>query len=154
MPNKVIGLFGSSTALTVTLASLANNSARQSTIVDNTTTRHEKVVVYVKLTVGTSPTADSNINVYLIRDDADATTPHRTDGAGASDAAITIKNAPLLKSIRVTAATSDVPYYTEITVFDPGPKWGIAVENKSGVGLNATGTNHWVRFVGIDPEIQ
>ena len=156
MPNEIKDKFGSSTALTLTAASLASSAAgvgRQSTIVDNTTTRYQRVVVYVKLTVGTTPTADKTMSVYLIRDDNNASN-HRTDGAGATDAGLTIKNAQLIGVINVDAATSDTPYHGEFVVDLPGPKWGIAIVHDTAVNLNATGSNHWVRYVGSNPEVQ
>ena len=42
----------------------------------------------------------------------------------------------------------------EFVVNRPGPKWGISVMNRSGQALNSTGSNHWVRYVGLNPEVQ
>lgn len=155
MANEIKDKFGTSTALTITLASLGNNSARQSTIVDNTTARYQDVLVYVKIKLGTSPTGNTAVNVYVIRDDNDATTPHRSDGAGSSDASMTILNARPIGALRTKSspATGDV-LYGEFVVSRPGPKWGIAVENKTGVALDATGSNHWARYVGLNAEVQ
>lgn len=148
------GSSAAAAAMTITLASLANSAAgvgRQSTIVDNTTSKYLSALVSLKVTVGTSPTANTLIYVYLIRDNNDGT-PIRDDGAGASDAGLTIVNAPLLGTILVPATTSDTAYYGlfDTSQYGPlGPKWGIAVVNNSGAALNATGGNHVVSFVGI-----
>lgn len=158
MPNEIKSLLDASAALTVTLASLASSTSgagRQSTIVDNTTERYQRLLIYAKITLGTSPSGNTNVLLYLIRDDNDATTPHRTDGAGASDAAITIKNARLIGSMQAgsSPSTGDA-LYGEFVVDEPGPKWGIAVVHNTGVNLDATPGNHWVRYVGVNPEVQ
>lgn len=154
MPSEIKDKFGSSTAFTITLASLANGSARQSTIVDNTTDRFSRVIVYTKIKQGTSPTGNKTVTAYLLRDDNNGTN-HRTDGAGASDAAITILNATLIGIMnnKSSPTTGDV-LYGEFIIDNPGPKWGIAIQNDTGVSLDSTGSNHWARFVGINPEAQ
>lgn len=154
MPSEIKDKFGSSTALSITLASLANGSARQSTIVDNTTDRFSRVIVYAKVKQGTSPTGNKTVTAYLLRDDNNGTN-HRTDGAGSSDAAITVLNAQLIGIMnnKSSPSTGDV-LYGEFTIDNPGPKWGIAIQNDTGVNLDSTGSNHWVRFVGINPEAQ
>lgn len=154
MANEVKDKFTTSAALTITLAGLADTNARQSTLVDNATTKYQDLLVYVKATVGTGPLANSFVEVYAIRGDDDATTEHLTDGAGASDAAITIKNAQLLGVVRVTAVTDNLPYYGEFLFHRPGPTWGIAIKNESDSTLHATGSNHWARWIGLNPEVQ
>jgi len=159
MANEIKDKFSASAALTITLASLASSTAgvgRQSTLVDNSSARYGELVVYVKITVGTTPTANTPIYVYLIRSDNDGT-DHRTDGAGASDAALTVNNAPLLGVIMVPATTSDTAYYGEFSTRPygaVGPEWGIAIVQSTTVNLNSTGGNHWVRYIGVNPEVQ
>ena len=154
MPSEIKDKFAASTALTITVAGLGNGSARQSTIVDNTTDRFSRVIVYAKIKQGTSPTGNRTVTAYLIRDDNNGTN-HRTDGAGASDATITVLNAQLIGIMnnKASPATGDL-VYGEFVIDNPGPKWGIAIQNDTGVALDATGSNHWVRFVGINPEVQ
>src|SRR4051812_21154817 len=89
---------GSSTALTITVASLATSTTgvgRQSTLVDNSTNRYGRVLVAVNIKLGTSPTASKAIYVYGIRSNKDGTAI-RDDGAGASDAGWTRQNAEYL----------------------------------------------------------
>lgn len=157
MANEIKDKFSTDAALTITVASLASSTAgvgQQSTIVDNTTARYGRLIIYAKITVGTTPTANRTIKVFGIRSDADGTTKHRSDGAGATDAALTVKNAILLGIIFVDAATSDTAYYGEFIFDTPGPEWGIAITHDTGVALNATGSNHWVRYIGVNPEVQ
>ncbi|MEW6304698.1 MAG: hypothetical protein AB1705_14580 [Verrucomicrobiota bacterium] len=159
MPNEIKDKFSSAAALTITLASLGSSSTagRQSTLVDNSTTRYQKLLIYVKLTLGTSPTGNKAAYVYLIRGDGAAT--HRSDGAGASDAAWPAStvaiNAQLIGTMvdRSSPATGDV-IYGEFLVDNPGPEWGIGILHDTGVALNATAGNHHVRWVGLNPEVQ
>lgn len=155
MANEIKDKYGSSTAMTITLASLADAAGRQSTIVDNTTNRYAEVLVFVKAKMGASaPNANSIVEVYLIRDDNDGTN-HRSDGAGASDAALTPLNAQLIGVMRNKAspAGGDV-LYGEFLIRRPGPKWGIIAFNRTGQAFDSTGGNHWARYVGINPEVQ
>jgi len=158
MANEIKDKYSVSAALVVTLASLASSSSgvgRQSTLIDNSTARYQALLILVKLTQGTSPTGNKGAYVYLIRDDKDATTPHRTDGAGASDAALTVQNAILIGVMqnKASPSTGDV-LYGEFLVERPGPQWGIAIVHDTGVALNSTAANHWVRYIGLDPEVQ
>jgi hypothetical protein len=155
--NEVIDRFDSSTAFTITLASLASSTAgvgRQSTILDNTSNKYLDVLVFVKIKLGTSPTGNRAVYVYLIRDDNNGTN-HRSDGAGASDAGLTIQNAQLIGTMadKQSPATGDV-LYGEFLVHRPGPKWGICIVHDTGVVLDSTEGNHWVRYVGLSPDIQ
>lgn len=153
MANEIKALYGSNQTLTITLASLATSTAgvgRQSTIVDNSTTRYQTIHIQCKVTVGTSPTAGKNIYVYFLRSNGTL----RTDGAGASDAGHTRVNARLLGPIAVPAATSDTAYYGEFVVRNPGKEWGVTIVHDTGVNLNATGGNHSIAWFGENPEVQ
>lgn len=142
-------------ALTITLASLASSTggatARQSTLVDNTTTRYGRIHLYPKVKLGTSPTASRLVYVFLIKDDG-STTPNRTDGAGASDAGITVLNAEVIGTAYATAVTGAViqPHFV---IENPGPKWAVAVGHDTGANLDATGGNHSITWVGENPEV-
>jgi hypothetical protein len=153
-------LLASDAALTITLASLASSTAgvgRQSTIVDNTTNRYPRVVVYYKIKLGTSPTSARAVYFYLIRSDADGTTKHRDGAAGASDAAWTatpdLIPAWVAADKASGAATGDV-LQGSFTIDTPGPEWGVGVVHDTGVNLDSTGSNHWLRYVGVTPEAQ
>lgn len=147
-------LLGTPTTLTITLASLANSAAgvgRQSTLVDNTTDLFIAIQLYLNIMTGTTPTANSLLYVYLIRQN-NTGTPIADDGAGTTDAGITIVNAQLIGVILCPSATSNVPLKKTIDVSFAGmvpAKWGIAIVNASGVALNATGGNHVVSFTGF-----
>jgi hypothetical protein len=125
---------------TITLASLANAAARQSTMITNSS-NYPAALVNLKITSGGSaPTAGTVYEVYLLRSDG----TQADDGAGASDAGITIENAPLLGTIVTTATTAKAFY----GVFDTAPlgplggSWGIAVKNSTGNALSTTEGDH------------
>lgn len=158
MATDILDKFAASTALTITLASLATSSdsktGRQSDIVDNTTVRYRDILIYVKVKQGTSPTGSKGVVVYGIRSDAHAT-PHRTDGAGASDAAITVLNARAIGvgGNKASPATGE-EIFIDCIFHRPGPKWAIAIAHNTAVALEATPGNHWARYVGLNPEAQ
>lgn len=143
-------------AFTITLAGLANSTAgvgRQSTLLSNSND-YPAALVSVKLTSNGSsaPTAGNIASVYLLRDVGTIT----DDGAGASDAGLTVENAPLLGTIVFTATTSKAFY----GIFDTaplgplGPTWGIAIVNSSGQALHATEGNHGCFYMYYVPESQ
>lgn len=141
-------------SFTITLASLANSTAgvgRQSTMIDNSTNLYQGALIALSIKVGTTPTANSLIDVYLLRSNKDITAI-RDDGAGASDAGLTVVNAQKLGSILVNTATTGTVYKA---LFDTralgalGNEWGIAIVNGSGVALDATEANHTKSWQGI-----
>ncbi len=155
--SEIKDLFTSPAALTITLGSLANSTAgvgRQSTMVDNHTTRYGWIKVYASITLGSGPSANSAVLVYLIEDNQDST-PIRSDGAGASDAAWTRRSADLIMVLNTGPgpSTGDV-LRKSCLIQGPGPGWGIGIVNSSGAALNATNGNHVVSWILDDPEAQ
>lgn len=152
MANEIRTKDIASAGFTITLASLATGSARQSTLVTNSND-YPAALVHLKITSGAvAPTAGTVYEVYLLRSDGTLA----DDAAGASDAAITIENAPMLGTIVVTATTAKAFY----GVFDSAPlgplgsSWGIAVKNSSGQALSATEGDHDYNYVYYVPEVQ
>lgn len=132
---------------------LANGSARQSTLLTNTSPGYPAALIHARIkSGGVAPTVGSVFEIYLLRSDGTIA----DDGAGASDAAITIENAPLLGTIVVTATTTKNFY----GVFDTSPlgplgtSWGIAVKNSTGQSISATEGDHAVRYTYYVPESQ
>jgi len=158
MANKILDLFQDSTAFTITLASLATSTvgvARQSDMIDNSTGREQLARIWCKITQGTSPTSAKTVSIHLLAGDAHGT-PHRTDGAGASDASITLINSQIIGIMRNKgsgAATGDI-VYGEFLIRIAAPSWGIAITHDTGVNLNSTGGNHWARYSYLSPEVQ
>ena len=140
-------------SFTITLASLANAAARQSTMVTNSTDRPGMLVQLKIESGGSAPTAGAVYEVFLISGNGSG---YRSDNAGASDAAITIENAKMIGAIVVTATTNK-NFYGD---FDTAPlgrldeEFGIAVLNSSGQALNATEGNHTKQYETYLDEIQ
>lgn len=164
MANAVKPLYGTVTAFTKTLASLASSTAgvgRQTTLVDLSTSRPQKLGVSVKITLGTSPTANTAVYVYAIRSDKNGTAL-RDDGAGASDAAWTRKSAELVRRpngdpliLYTGAAPSTGDVLTGVGIIDdPGQECGIGIVHDTGVNLNSTEGNHTLSYWTINDEIQ
>lgn len=155
MPNIINAEHGASTAMTITLASLATSVVgvgRQSDFVDNTDNA-QMVRVYFQVTTGTSPTANRSIQFYLLTRDDHASPNIATDNAGASDAGITIVTASLVHVVQ-TSSASDVSYRGSFLIRNPGISWAIAVVHDTAVNLNATGGNHSIRYVNESVEVQ
>lgn len=159
MPTEIKDKFSTSAALTVTLASLATSATgvgRQGTLVDNTTNRFTRAVIYYKITQGTSPTGSKAAYFYLIRSDNDATTQHNDAAGGASDGAWTaLPNVqPVHIAYNLASPSTGEVLQGSFVVEDLGPEWTIGVYHDTGVDLDSTGGNHWIRYVGINPESQ
>jgi hypothetical protein len=135
------------------LSSLATSATfvagRESTEIDNTTNKYVDALVQGKVKVGTTPTANTSISIYVWGADTSlATTAIDTlDGA---DSAETLTNTGVLFSalklgavISVIATTSDVTYnvapFSVAQLFGGVmPKfWGLFVSHNTGVNLNA-----------------
>lgn len=123
-------------------------------MVDNSTLRYKRIRIFSKITQGTSPTGSNAVYFYGLRGDKNGT-PYRTDNSGASDAALTVLNAPILEvgANLASPATGDV-IWKEFVFEDPGPEWGIAVVHTTVAALNSTSGNHYIRYIGEDLEVQ
>lgn len=153
--NDILSQYDASTALTISLASIATGAGRVSTAVSNASPSKPRVRIYAQIKMGTSPVANSNVEVYLIRGDVSSSPNIQDDNAGVSDAAYTALNAQLIGTLRNAAspATGDV-LRGSFTVDEPGLIWSIGIMNKSGVNLDSTGGNHVIRYTYINPEVQ
>lgn len=141
---------------TCTLAGLTAGSARQTTLLANTSSPKAIAEIFVQITSGgTGPTAGTVYEVYLIRGSADGTDDIRDDGAGASDAAITILNAPLLGVLVVTNSSSTAfKRVFDTRGYELGPQWGIAIKNATNQAIHITEGNHKLGYRYIYPQIQ
>jgi hypothetical protein len=151
--------YGTATAITCTLASLAASATagRESAAVDNTSNLYVDYMLGGKITVGTTPTNNTQVEVW-INGSYDGTT--WAGGAAGSDAALTpvqqAKSYMRLGAILpVTATTSNVTHafvIGSIANLFGGVcpiKWSVFVLNNSGVALNATAGNHELKYQGI-----
>lgn len=155
--------YAASSNLTITLASLGTSSTwlagRESNEVDNTTTKYLDYLLAGKVTVGTTPTASTEIRVYVVGLMDDSTYPDVFDGA---DSAETVTSAgvgsaflKLAAVMPVDATTSDRAYYfgpVSVAQLFGGSlpkKFVVFVAHNSGVNLNSTGGNHQVTVTPV-----
>jgi len=147
--------YGSSSALTVTLASLATDAnllaGRESTGVDNTVNLYQDYLLSGFVTVGTTPTTAKEIRVYVVGLMEDATYPDVFDG---TDSAETVSGVGTrdgickLAAVIATIATSNLAYYfgsVSVASLFGGTmpkKFVVFVTHNTAVNLNATGGNH------------
>lgn len=154
-------LYGTTTAMTITLASLASDTSlvagRQSAVVANGTDDAIDALVGGKVTTGTSPTASRQIEVWLFGSYDDS---EYSGGAGASDAALTPDTKTLLKLLTIipTVNTSDKAYrfgpFSVAQAFGGvmPENWGVYIVHNTGVNLNSTGGNHEVYYTPVKYE--
>lgn len=150
--------FGTSTAITITLASLASSTTagRESTAIDNSSNKYLDALLYVafKLQTGT-PGSENAIYIYGYASE-DGT--NYTDNATGSDAALTFRsptNLPLIGVISVPASGTGA--LTWKGVFSVAKafggilprKWGIVVKNSTNLTGDTTAGNHAATYTGI-----
>ena len=161
--------YSSNTSITMDLASLASSSTflagRESSQVDNTSTKYTDALVSGTVSVGTTPTANTAIAVYVWGADTSLGTT-AIDVLDGTDSAETLTNTGILSALRlgasiaVPATTSDVQYivlpFSVASLFGGVmPKyWGLFVSHNTGVALrnNAVNTNSF-EYVGIKYDV-
>jgi hypothetical protein len=147
--------FGTSTAITCTLASLAAAAAREGTAVDNTSNLYLDAMLYLalKLQAGT-PASDKAIYIWFYGSE-DGT--NYTDNATGSDAALTMRSPSNLRGPFVIS-TPDAGGLTykgvigSVAAFFGGTlprKWGFVVQNQTNIAFDATEGNHTKTYTGV-----
>jgi hypothetical protein len=146
--------YGTRATLACTLASLANNSMRESVARDNTTDKAVDDMVTGKITTGTSPLVDTTITVYIWAGD----TTINAGGVTGADAAYTPAGEDkqfAVGAVIVVDATNNHTYefaIPSIAALFGGVlplKWGFVIYNTSGVALHATAGNHSLAYTPI-----
>lgn len=147
--------FGSSTALTLTLASLADDTARECTAIDNASNLFLDALVYVavKLAAG-SPANEKAIYIWAYGSE-DGT--NYTDNATGSDAALTMRSPSNFKLLGVIQcpASGELTYKSHPMSVAQAfggvmpRKWGIVVENQTALAFSATEGDHDYNYTGV-----
>lgn len=154
--------YAASSALTISPASLATSATWvagvESDAVDNTTNKYLDYLLAGKITVGTTPTVNTEIRVYVVALLDDSTWPDVFDGTGSAETVTSegVRDgfAKLAAVMRVDATTSDRGYpfgpVSVASLFGGAmpKKFVVFVVHNTGVNLNSTGGNH---FVNITP---
>lgn len=138
---------------------------RESTEIDNSSTKYDDALLSGMITVGTTPTVNTTIVVYVFsRIDQDAPTyPDVMDGTDSDE---TLTSAGVGRGFLKQIATIDVDATTSNRTYPFGPVsvaqafggnmpkyWSLFVQNGSGVALNSTAGNHFFSFVGVKYDI-
>jgi hypothetical protein len=152
--------YAASTALTITLASLASSATagRESTAVDNQTNLYDDVIVGGQITVNgtTAVTANTQIEVWVYAS-WDGTN-FAGGGTGVDAAFSPVQQAKtymrLGAILPVTATTVAIAHKfilpSLVTLFGAMPrKWGIFVIQNTGQVLHVTAGNHFINYTGI-----
>lgn len=159
----------SSIAIAISLAALATSSTllagQESTAVDNTTNKDLDHLVSGQITVGTTPTINTIIEVWAYSYQTIAAgVPTYPDVLDGTDSVETLTNSGvkfgslrLVASISVPATTSNVVYpfapKSIASLFGAMPQfWGIFVTHNTGVALNATAGNHIIHYNRIQAQ--
>lgn len=139
--------YGASASLTITLNSLASAGARESAVIDNTTNKYfdAHVSVVVDLAAGT-PASDKAVYVYAYGSE-DGT--NYQDNVTGADAAVTLRSPTNLRLIGVINVPDSgglsyrsAPMSVAAAFGGILPrKWGIVVQNLSGLALETTGNS-------------
>jgi len=154
--------YAASAAATITLASLASSSTlvagRSSAEIDNSTNKYLDDWIGGKITGGTTPTANTAIEVWVIPKKSDSAYHDTFDG---TDKAVTVTTREMLRAygkllavIEVIATTSNVGYEFSASVADAvrtllPAKYQLFVVHNCGAALNATGGNHVIDRKGL-----
>lgn len=166
MATAIPNYSGTRTAITMNLAGLASSATwvagRESTQIDNTTNKYLDAQVFGTISVGTTPTANTQIFVYVWGSDVSLATT-AIDVLVGTDANRTLTNTGVLGTLRqlatinVLAATSDIAYPVvcrSVVAVLGGivlPRfWGLYAAHNTGVALRNTSVNtDSLGFVGI-----
>lgn len=145
MASTIKSSYGSNNqAITLTIDGLANNGARESTAVDNTTNLFLDALVQLVVDSPDSGCAATGVvNVYAYGTVDGGTT--YTDGATGSDAGITLTSPPNARLIGVLNVVANTVLYKggpwSVAAAFGGvlpAKWGVIIENKTGASLGTT----------------
>jgi hypothetical protein len=151
--------------VTISPASTASSSTllggRESNEIDNTSTLYADAILEGFITVGTTPTANTLIQICVWGSHTSAATTN-LDVIDGVDSAETITSSgiregflKIVSIISVDATTSDRKYNFNaggIAAYFNGvmPRyWGVFVTHNTGVNLNATSGNHEIKFTGV-----
>jgi len=159
--------YGASSALTITLASLATDASlltgRASTEVSNTVNLFQDYLLAGMITTGTTPTTAKEIRVYVVGLMDDTLYPDVFDG---TDSAETVSGVGTrdsvckLAAVIPTIATSNLAYYfgpVSVASLFGGtmPKKFLAfVTHSTAVNLNATAANHAIYITPVFSKVE
>ena len=157
-------VYAASAAVTITLASLASSSTfvagQEASVISNLSNLYDDALMSGKIRVGTTPTINTQVLIYVFGTLDDA--PTYPDGMDGTDSAETLTSAGVGRGFLKLAAVLDVDSTTSDRDYAFGPvsiaqlfgghlptRWGVFVTHNTGVNLNSTGSNHFIKYDGI-----
>lgn len=154
--------YGTSTALVNAIEALATSSAWlagfESAVVDNSTNKYLDYTFEGKVTVGTTPTINTEIRIYVVASFDGTTWPDVFDGTTGAETVTSegVRDgfAKLAAVLRVDATTSDrvYPFAFSVASLFGGvcpAKFALFTAHNTGVNLNATGGNQVFNYRGV-----
>lgn len=145
----------SNQAITVTLASLADGSARESTSVSNATNLYLDALVQLVIESASAGVSSTGFVAVYAYGTADGGTTF-SDSATGTDAAITLTSPPnavrigICNVVAISTTYECAPMSVAAAFGGVLPdEWGIIVENNSGAALGATEANHKKFYQGV-----
>jgi len=156
--------YAATATVSISLASLATSSTfaagQESAVVDNTTNKYVDALLAGKIRVGTTPTTNTQILVYVFAPlDDTPTYPDVMDGTDSGETVTSVGvGQGFLKQaafMNVDSNTSDRDYaFGPVSVAElfggtMPPKWSVFVTHNTGVNLNSTAGNHFVKYTGV-----
>jgi hypothetical protein len=145
---------GSSRVIEITLASLANAALRQSDVVRDIPDAFLDALVQVKVKTGTPVAGDKALNVYAYAGMRGGVSPYSGTAVGA--------NAPYYAAVGNCDLLGTITCPTDACNYTSRPMsiakafngrmpeaWGIIIENKTGVALDAHADAHAVTWIGV-----
>lgn len=149
----------SNQSITVTLASLADGSARESTAIDNSSNVHSDALVQLKIKTGAAGVSSTGYVAVYTYGTADGGTTY-SDSATGTNAAITLTSPPNATLIGIVNTVANATTYESRPMSVRAgfggtlpEKWGIIIENQSGAALDATEGNHAKFYQGVHGQV-
>ena len=160
--------YSASTTITCSVASLVSSTTfvagQESAVVSNVSDKYVDALLSGRITVGTTPTTNTNILVYVFSALDDV--PNYPDVMDGTDSAETITSAgvgtgylKLAATLTVDSATSNRVYEFSQVAIAPlfggvlPARWSVFVTHNTGVALNSTAGNHFFKYTGIKYDI-
>jgi hypothetical protein len=150
--------YGTSTAITCTLASLASSATagRGSAAVDNTSNLFDDALLYIAVKTSASALAnDKTCYVYLYGSEDGTNYSGSSAEAEGTDAAVTIdqpSNLILAGTIKCPASSVTYRGIFSVALTFGGimpRKWGFVLRNYTGQALDSTEGNHTKTYTGV-----
>lgn len=154
MPSTITILYGTVQTLTLTIASLANNTVNASAVIDNTSDLFDDILIVGKVqanSTGVNAAGWFEIAAHPSIDGGTAFAGTTATGAASG----TTKRNSGWKSVarpKLNANSMVNEFSQSLAALFGGslpPKLLVTIENQSGAALDSTSGNHYVKYIGV-----